>query len=539
MKHGSWSMNIGSNKLSGSITPDLTAIGDTSSMVFFSLIASSNKITGGLPNALITNLAFNSATYVTFDFSVNQLTGDLPDKIFNKQPEKLAVLLFDVSENPTLSGTIPSSFLASINYGGSSTTTMVSASITLNIFNSPVTGTLEIPDCSHYVAYQPLQLNINAADCALDYLYIAPQSSKCLSTLDLSRNVNLNGTIPSEVLDTNAVLLTLLAPNTKLSGLMPDLGTLGAPRMTKIDLSFTAIDFCSDKRSVWTLAIDCNLMSTSARGCKELYPSCDATGAPDFALPSPGSPTLSPTSTPSPQLAPTPILSPPSPLIPTSPTTEPDPRVVIPGNEPSTPTEPIPPSSNPSALAQPPSTASCPESTRPSIEFVCIDGKWTTTTTISAPVLTIPSGAGQTIVQNLTSPAIVFHGIGSMLVITGCATNLTLVTVELTQEELVKIGSTKTQDLVTASSNCTNLDAVALETKVNGKGCRRVKTDKTVQDGTLTALFVVKSSSCNTWWIILVSVICAVVVVAVVIIAIVIHFQTAGKFKQSVASVSD
>ena len=163
----------------------------------------------------------------------------------------------------------------------------------------------------------------------------------------------------------------------------------------------------------------------------------------------------------------------------------------------------------------------CPENTRPSVEFVCVNGVWTAPFT-STPVLTIPSGAGTVVVDgNVTSTSIVINGVGSNIVIRGCAANLTTVTVALTQEQLKQLGSSKTLQTLLTFSNASecgiSLNGLALDTKVS-QGCRKVRTEKVVSsDGnTFGAYFTVNSSGCNGWWIILVSVICGVIVLGMV-----------------------
>lgn len=162
----------------------------------------------------------------------------------------------------------------------------------------------------------------------------------------------------------------------------------------------------------------------------------------------------------------------------------------------------------------------------PSIDFVCIGGVWTATTTTTT-TLTIPSSSGTVVVKgNVTSSTIVFSGIGGSIVIDGCATNLTHIVVQFTQEQLTKLGSKTLQTLITlsgngTSTNCTDLGAVSVSSLVSGSSCKKLSTEKVVTGGTLSGFFTVDSSGCNRWWIILVSVIAGVIVIGVAIVIIV------------------
>lgn len=173
------------------------------------------------------------------------------------------------------------------------------------------------------------------------------------------------------------------------------------------------------------------------------------------------------------------------------------------------------------------SLATCLNSTKPSPSFFCQAGLWTSTSVNGTIV--IPAGAVQTVViGDLGASDVVIQGTGSTLVVLGCVNNLTSVTIEITQEELQKLGTKSLQTLLTYSSDdlsCGSLDDVQLITNIKGSGCRKAKTEKVTSEGTMGALFQVDSSKCgksDRWWIILVSVIGGVLIIVLIIVLLVL-----------------
>ena len=170
----------------------------------------------------------------------------------------------------------------------------------------------------------------------------------------------------------------------------------------------------------------------------------------------------------------------------------------------------------------------------PSREFYCSStGVWTAPSTTN-PTLTIPVGVGEVIVLgNVSSSSIVFTGIGSTVTIGGCASNLTSIVIELTQEEIRQIGHGLNKSLITFSGNCgTDFNNIAISIK-KGEGCRKISSKKFVSSDsqTIGAIFTVDSSGCNTWWIILVSVICGVLLLTVITIVLMAVFWPAFRAK--------
>ena len=180
----------------------------------------------------------------------------------------------------------------------------------------------------------------------------------------------------------------------------------------------------------------------------------------------------------------------------------------------------------------------CSPTTYPGPGFYCLNGIWTADASVDTPVLVIPPGASETIVNaNISSPTIVFSGIGNTLIINqGCTTNLTSITIELTQEELKKLGKSNSNLtlIVYAGTdrNCSNSGNVTVKTTLKNDGCRKVKATKINQNSsTLNAVFTLDNSRCNLWWIILVSVIAGILVLGIIAVLLLMAFSPAFRTK--------
>ena len=468
-------LDFSNNQLSSIIPIGLTRFtpaSPTPAFNDFTVNLSGNNLTGSIPAELFINFNWTAASSFSLDLKSNLLSGNLPTTLVNHNfLSNLGQLMLDLRHNPTLAGTIPSTFLQSINPRGTIPTasTMGSSTISLYFSGTKLTGPLEIPDLSDVLHYRPTYLDIESALTNFQSLIVNTSTVRALRLLDLTQNLNLIGTIPNQLFTNSSSLRTLKASGTQLSGVINDLGA-NVPSFVALDLSGTSIDFCSGNRTLWAPdgLLFCDLSYTSAYMCGVTYPStCSLATNPET-----------------------------------------------------------------------PPTSQCSSNTKPGPEFECLNGIWTATKTINSTTLTIPSGATQIVIQNLTSASIIFQGTGSTLVVNGCASNLTYITIDLTQQDLRKIGSKLNQTLLLSNGNCTNLNAVKVTGRVIESGCRKVKVSRMVADRTLTALFTVDKSGCNRWWIILVSVICVLIIIGVAVGAIIIWYMTNKKLGSSVAKPS-
>lgn len=181
----------------------------------------------------------------------------------------------------------------------------------------------------------------------------------------------------------------------------------------------------------------------------------------------------------------------------------------------------------PPAVA-PPVDTSCSNATRPSDAFTCVNGIWTAFGDVSTPTLTVPSGATQTVINgNLGSTSVVLQGSGTTIVVSGCANDLVTVTIELSPEELSHLSTKELQTLLTYNGNdssCSNLNDVAISATLKGKSCKKVSAQKVATSGSLAVLFSVSSSACNTWWIVLASVLGGLVVIGLIVVVLLAIF---------------
>lgn len=445
--------------------------------------------------------AIRSST-ITFDLSSNAMTGTVPADLLNNAiysgGSSLNVRLS--LTNNSFSGEFPNSVIAATTLSAS-----LAGTVTVEASRNSFWGSLPS------ACYSLLQVSYTFSYNQLNGTFPATSWHDCSRvTVDVSNNPRLFGELPPTLL--NDSLYILKAANTPLSGSSSRI--VASPRVSSFDLSGTDIDFCSNPWTVPSaLRINnlCKLDNTTACGCTSLYTGCSlvCVTTPRPPVPPPlglGEPTPLATPLAGPIAIPSESVTPPTSESPTSetPTSEPTSEVV--------------PTIPPSTPLPAPSPTGCNGKTRPSPAFECVDGTWVASSVTNITVLVIPSGAGSVIVNgNVSSTSIVFNSIGSTIIIEGCASNLSSIVVELTQEQLKELGKTKTlQNLVTltnASSCEAKLNEVALTTSTE-KGCRKVKTEKAVSDpNTFGAYFSVDSGGCNRWWIILVSVIVVVVIV--------------------------
>ena len=521
-------MDLSSNEFEGSI-PATFLRGISELKTSFSLKMANNKLSGSLPpNFLPTWSATADSPSMTLELSNNALSGSIPSTFLtgnldaNVTLSFLAILL----DNNQLEGTIPSTLFTTPSgskrshteqLGSESESASLSVvslrtdgSLTMNLTSNRLTGPIPSTLLS-YALLPPVSPILLAANNQLSgdfldsffgalpsgisslQLYIANNSISATvpttcppatALLDLNQN-DFVGTIP-EVWANCTILTVQLAESSRISGSFPA-ALFNSPHLYYLNISYTGvsgelpatisavaqyadmrytnIDFCSSLSntsfSTFT-GTSCSLEGTSACGCPLAYPTCTTTVCP------PTNPTTPPT-------APAPV-----------------------------------------------SFLTCPEATRPSLDFVCVNGVWTAKDT-NVNQIVIPSNAGSIVITgNATSTSIVVNGLGTTITIEGCASNLSNIVVELSANDIAKMSSKTLQTLIVLSSSasqCTSLSNIALSTVTTSKTCKKVNAEKVLSaDGnTMSALFTVSSSGCNTWWIILVSVVVGVVLIGTAI----------------------
>lgn len=516
--NAAFSLYLSSNQLEGAIPPNLlTNLGQVTTLTFnpgfnrfsqpvphdfwglphslpnlvlLNYHGGGNGLTGTIPPDWLSNYSTPAITDVYFTLSNNRIHGDLPKSVFFPSMPKLINLQLVISPGASLNGTIASDLLSQLTSVTYATTKP--PTITLQLWSSPLSGTLTLPSPPANLPILPT-ISLDMRSNKLSYLQAEPGAFSYLHKLDVSNNVNLNGSLNALFPSSGVTKLRILtAPYTSLSGIMPPMADVNTSVLQTLNLFGTKIDFCSGSRDVWIspTPIACTLNYTNSYECASLYPNCTSSAPP------------------------TPISSP-------------------------TPPPPVSPPASPPV----PVTPECSESTRPSPTFICIDGVWTANTSITTPILTIPTGASEVVVSgNVTSQAIVLQGVGSSVLVTGCFTNLTKVTVVLTPEELAKLPGKSVQQLLSANASCANFTAVSIVPQITGSSCRKVSVEKVQQGSNLNAVFSVSSSGCNVWWIVLVSVIAGVIIFGTIILLVTLFACKCGPFKyrsHSPSSVTD
>lgn len=414
------------NSLSGTIGPDLFTVLNWTSMEYFEFKADSNALTGGLPTALIGS-------------------GNAPN---------LKTLYFDVSENPSLTGTVPSTLIGSLA-GDPSPAPSKNLTARFELYNTGLTGTLTIPGFP--LRSTAVKLAVEAFNSSFTSLVIEDSAFDAINYLGISDNSQMTGTLPDSLFNASSVLIGLEASNTALNGTLPDLGRLKPTFLIDLYLVGTFIDVCSTPRSLWNVGnteVFCGLPDSFT--CPGLYPAACS----------------------------------------------------------EVPTAPI----------------DCAASTRPDPSWKCVGGAWTYQGLFTNSTIVIPSGSVSTIINGgLNSSTIVFQGVGGTLTITdGCAKELTSIVVELTPAQLSALSTKTPYTLLSYPDTCST---PSLSITARTSGCKKVKVKTINASGTLSALFSIDSSKCNTWWIVLVSVVCGVIVLTAIVLAVVITLVPAARNK--------
>lgn len=189
----------------------------------------------------------------------------------------------------------------------------------------------------------------------------------------------------------------------------------------------------------------------------------------------------------------------------------------------------------------PPTTSSTPFGCplpSPGPSFTCSLGSWTAPGSVSQETINIPPGSTTIVYGDLTTENIVISP-GSTLSITGCINASSLnVTVVLTEEEIDHIGSGGLSRQIyrqgsaqgTVCNQATNFGVHADTTAV--KKCKKVKVDEINNSPSgMTATFIVSTSGCNLWWIILVSVLCGVLLIGIIVVVVIATMSKSAQAK--------
>ena len=503
-------LDFSSNQIDGSLpTTLMRPMVQTTAKRSQSLSFANNSLTGILPNKFYAGTAFKNDSSLKLDLSSNQIEGGLNPDFLVDIPAAIRTLAIKLSNNP-LRGAWSNDFLAPFIYPPSP----VAITVSLHVDNCELGGTIPasivgtaakvnlVLDHNRFGGDFPLDGILSGATyntLGNEFIFSARNntfltSAKSLTfpaipsswtsfyvSVDLSLNLLTSINITSSA--SEYLRRLVVSDNTRLTGTIPNELLDTASLIQRLDASNTALSgvFFESGVTAARLLTHLNLSNTAINFCSGTRSAYTTSAVISCSLDNTQANKCQ--------------------------------------------------SYYPSICFSSQAGAGCSLDTRPSPQFICIDGKWTANTTIGSPTLIIPGGATQTIINaDVDSSVIIFNGIGS-LTISGCANNLTQIVVTLTPEQLKGIGSTKiNQTLVsytTGNTNCSDLSQVSVTLDVKGSSCRKAKVTKATSNGQLSGLFSVDSSGCNTWWIILVSVICGVIVLLVIIFILLAIFVPA------------
>ena len=251
-----------------------------------SIDLSDNELIGFIPDSLFANLT-TSPSDLTLDLHANQLSGTLPPNLFHHDSLRPALFHVDLSQNQ-LSGSLPNGFLPQATYGASAflnvsfnqlsgtipagfATTYFLTNLTspnfqaLSLFasNNNLTGSVpaffggdgdgeNAPGLSPTDARFLFQLDLSHNQFTSISLGIIPNASWTMASAEYNivpsilLNLNFNqiqGTIPSGFLDSNAPLLYAGLNHNQLSGSIPEhlLGELASTSNLAVSLGHNAL----------------------------------------------------------------------------------------------------------------------------------------------------------------------------------------------------------------------------------------------------------------------------------------------------------
>ena len=272
-------VSVKNNQIAGPLPSSFFAI--PYSPKNFHLYMSGNNL-GTLPSDLFDQANFTFATLLTLDFSNAGLTGQLPS-IAGVFGTGSVSYTGSFNDNNMLAGTLPPTFLSSIRDSAPAT---ISTTINFNVSNTGITGNLMLPSLGTVDSEPFCSVSLDASNSSFTSISF-PNGTSGLQSLTIGHNPSLTGSLPRSLFERNPSLEVLSAFNTKLSGTMPDMGTLNPGSLKTLDLSDTDIDFCSGDRITWTSSrlTSCQLEHTTAFNCTSEYPSVCLITAPPPVVP--------------------------------------------------------------------------------------------------------------------------------------------------------------------------------------------------------------------------------------------------------------
>ena len=335
-------LDLSYNEISSSVPAQF--LSSTSNRLVVDLTA--NKIPGALPSTLLTEVAptYRGNFELSFHIGYNKITS-IPDNIFAGFEQ--ALLLFNVTNTPTLTGTLPPS-LATIGTGetyrynldfskcgftGSIPRMTLNASLetvrlnftgnrlnngasgfrmsnlvdntnrdqlytlTVDISDNAFVGVLNVTGLSSFLQDSMSSgFNLNASGNSFTALAYDDSWASVTRLLDISRNTLMtSANFPESLFNDSSNLRYLYASKTGITGVFPSVTNNDFGDLREIDFSGSSgIDFCSGNRTAWTTdGLDlCKLYLTTAANCTNLYPSLCEFSAP------PEAPTATPSATP-------------------------------------------------------------------------------------------------------------------------------------------------------------------------------------------------------------------------------------------------
>lgn len=276
------------NKLTGPLPPALFD-GAQSGIEIIAVDYSSNEITSSLPAAFLSGAPF-SINSISLSLDNNNLgAGGIPEGFFDPTPSvnlltvslincnlpgRLPSMLVNASrvstasiilDNNSLVGSFNTAQLVAPWVDSGTTVRYIAISASSNKFNESLTvsSTLTPPR---------VNLQLKLANNGFTSLSLSDTNS-FLSVLDITENVNITGTLPSNLFE-SSVLNTFIATRTLLSGTMPQSTTLS--NLALLDMRYSnGVDFCNpDSRPKFDpqYLVDCKLLNTRATGCVSKYP---------------------------------------------------------------------------------------------------------------------------------------------------------------------------------------------------------------------------------------------------------------------------